>query len=203
MLAVEDHFLEGDKSKYLSSAGKPSLCSRVKIVDEHDNNLAPDEIGEICVRGEHIMMGYWKNPELTAKVLKGGWYHTGDMGFMDKDGYIYMTDRKADMIISGGENIYPKEVEDVIYTHPAVRECTVVSSPSEGWGEIVRAVVVLKPGMSATEKEIIDHCKTTLAGYKCPKAVSFWDDLPKTIVGKIMKKEIKHMFWEGKDRMIS
>jgi long-chain acyl-CoA synthetase len=203
MLAVEDHFLEGDKSKYLSSAGKPSLCSRVKIVDEHDNNLAPDEIGEICVRGEHIMMGYWKNPELTAKVLKGGWYHTGDMGFMDKDGYIYMTDRKADMIISGGENIYPKEVEDVIYTHPAVRECTVVSSPSEGWGEIVRAVVVLKPGMSATEQEVIDHCKTTLAGYKCPKAVSFWDDLPKTIVGKIMKKEIKQKFWDGKDRMIS
>jgi acyl-CoA synthetase (AMP-forming)/AMP-acid ligase II len=203
MLAMEDHFLDGNKSKYLSSAGKPSLCSQVKIVDEDDNTLGPGENGEICAKGKHIMMGYWKNPTLTAEVLKGGWYHTGDMGFMDENGYIFMTDRKADMIISGGENVYPKEVEEVIYTHPAVRECTVVSSPSEGWGEIVHAVVVLKPGAQATEQEIIDHCRKTLAGYKCPKAVSFWDDLPKTIVGKIMKKEIKQKFWEGKDRMIS
>ena len=203
MLAAEDHFLEGEKSKYLSSAGKPGINAQVKIVDEEDNTLRPGEIGEICVKGKHIMMGYWKNPKLTAEVLKGGWYHTGDMGYIDDDGYIFMTDRKADMIISGGENVYPKEVEDVIYAHPAVKECSVVSSPSEGWGEIVRAVVVLKPGAQATEQDIIDHCKKTLAGYKCPKAVSFWDDLPKTIVGKILKKDIKKKFWEGKDRMIS
>jgi long-chain acyl-CoA synthetase len=203
ILAVEDHSLEGDRAKYLSSAGKPSICSRVKIVDENDNTLGPGEAGEICAKGEHIMQGYWKNPKLTAEVLKGGWYHTGDMGLMDKDGFIYMSDRKADMIISGGENVYPKEVEDVLYTHPAVKECAVVSSPSQGWGEIVQAVVVLKPGLSVSEKEIIDHCKKTLAGYKCPKEVSFWEDLPKTIVGKIMKKEIKKKFWEGKDRMIS
>jgi len=203
MLAVEDHFLEGEKSKYLYSAGKPGICARVKIVDEEDNTLAPNEIGEICVRGEHIMKGYWKNTKLTAEVLKGGWYHTGDMGYMDREGYIFMTDRKADMIISGGENVYPKEVEDVIYGHPAVKECSVVSSPSEAWGEIVHAVVVLKSGVEVTEQEIIDHCKKTLAGYKCPKAISFWADLPKTVVGKIMKKEIKQKFWEGKDRMIS
>jgi acyl-CoA synthetase (AMP-forming)/AMP-acid ligase II len=172
-------------------------------VDDDDNPLGPGEKGEICARGKHIMLGYWKNSELTARVLKGGWYHTGDMGFMDEDGYIYMTDRKADMIISGGENVYPKEVEDVIYGHPAVKECTVVSSPSEKWGEIVQAVVVLRPGAAATEEEIIEHCKKTLAGYKCPKAVVFWDDIPKTIVGKIMKKEIKQKFWEGKGRMIS
>ena len=147
--------------------------------------------------------GYWKNPEFTAEVLRGGWLHMGDMGYMDEDGYVYMTDRKADMIISGGENVYPKEVEDVIYAHPAVKECSVVSSPSEGWGEIVHAVVVLKPGARAAEKDIIDHCKKTLAGYKCPKAVSFWNDLPKSIIGKIMKKEIKQKFWEGKARMIS
>lgn len=203
ILVPEDHFLEGEKSKYLSSAGKPGINARIKIVDEDDNTLAPGEIGEICVKGKHIMMGYWKNPKLTAEVLRGGWYHTGDMGYVDRDGYVFMTDRKADMIISGGENVYPKEVEDVIYTHPSVRECSVVSSPSGGWGEIVRAVVVLKPGAQATEQDIIDHCKKTLAGYKCPKAVSFWADLPKTVVGKILKKEIKKKFWEGKERMIS
>ena len=172
-------------------------------MDENDNTLAPGEIGEICAKGKHIMMGYWKNPKLTAEVLNGGWYHTGDIGYMDEDGFIYMTDRKADMIISGGENVYPAEVENVIYQHPAVLECSVVSAPERRWGEIVQAVVVLKPGAKGTEEEIIDHCKKTLAGYKCPKAVAFWDDLPKTIVGKIMKKDIKEKFWEGKDRMIS
>jgi long-chain acyl-CoA synthetase len=201
-LEEDDHFLEGDKVKYLSSAGKPATFSRVKIVDERDNPVGRGEIGEICVRGAHVMKGYWKNPALTAEVLKGGWYHTGDMGYMDRDGYLYLTDRKADVIISGGENVYPKEVEDVIYTHPAVRECAVVSSPAERWGEIVHAVVVLKDGYSATQQEIIDHCKQTLAGYKCPKAVSFWGGLPKTIIGKITKKEVKRTFWDGKERMI-
>lgn len=131
------------------------------------------------------MMGYWKNSKLTAEVLKGGWYHTGDMGYVDEEGYIFMTDRKADMIISGGENVYPKEVEDVIYGHPAVKECTVVSSPDAKWGEVVQAVVVLHPGKQATQEEIIEHCKKNLAGYKCPKGVAFWNDIPKTVVGKI------------------
>ncbi|MGD0275422.1 MAG: long-chain-fatty-acid--CoA ligase [Syntrophales bacterium] len=203
MLDWLDHHLDGEKSKYLASAGKPAPCSLVKIVDEDDRTLGPGEKGEICAKGKHIMMGYWKNPKLTNEVLKGSWYHTGDMGYMDKDGFIYMTDRKADMIISGGENVYPKEVEDVIYQHPAVKECTVVSSPSEKWGEIVQAVVVLKLGKTVTEEEIMEHCKKTLAGYKCPKAVAFWEDIPKTIIGKIMKKEVKQKFWEGKDRMIS
>ena len=203
MLDESEHHLEGEAAKYLASAGKPAPFSRVKIVDEHDVTIGPDTIGEICVRGAHVMKGYWKNPTLTAEVLRGGWYHTGDMGYVDRDGYIYLTDRKADMIISGGENVYPKEVEDVIYTHPAVKECAVVSAPAEGWGEVVHAVVVLKDGQSATEQEIIDRCKETLAGYKCPKAVSFWGDLPKTIIGKITKKEIKRTFWAGRERMIS
>ena len=203
MLDRRDHYLEGDKSRYLSSAGKPASWSYVKIVDENDNALGPNEKGEICVRGRHIMMGYWKNPKLTDEVMKGGWYHTGDMGYLDEDGYIYMTDRKADMIISGGENVYPKEVEEVIYRHPAVKECTVISSPNEKWGEIVQAVVVLKPDAKASEEDIMEHCKKVLAGYKCPKAVAFWNELPKTVVGKIMKKEIKSKFWAGKDRLIS
>jgi long-chain acyl-CoA synthetase len=198
-----DHHLVGPKAKYLASAGKPMSTSRVKIVDEEDRTLRPNEYGEICAKGKHIMMGYWKNPKLTAEVLKGGWYHTGDMGYMDEEGYVFMTDRKADMIISGGENVYPKEVEDIIYQHPAVKECTVVSAPDAKWGEVVQAVVVLKSGQQATAEEIIEHCKKNLAGYKCPKGVAFWDDIPKTVVGKIMKKEAKKMFWEGKDRMIS
>jgi long-chain acyl-CoA synthetase len=203
-LSWKDHHLDGPLSKYLVSAGKPMPNSRVKIVDENDKTLGPGEYGEICAKGKHIMMGYWKNPKLTEAVLKGGWYHTGDMGYMDEDGYIFMTDRKADMIISGGENVYPKEVEDIIYQHPAVKECTVVSAPDAKWGEVVQAVVVLRPGKQATAEEIIEHCKkNNLAGYKCPKAVAFWADIPKTIVGKIVKKDVKKKFWEGKDRMIS
>jgi acyl-CoA synthetase (AMP-forming)/AMP-acid ligase II len=135
--------------------------------------------------------------------MKGGWYHTSDIGYLDKDGYLFLTDRKADMIISGGENVYPAEVENVIYQHPAVFECSVVSAPDPKWGEIVQAVVVLKPGEKVTEQEIIEHCKKTLAGYKCPKAVAFWEAIPKTVVGKIIKKDIKAKFWGGKDRMVS
>ncbi|PKL38198.1 MAG: hypothetical protein CVV44_13610 [Spirochaetae bacterium HGW-Spirochaetae-1] len=203
MLAMEDHFLQGPKSKYLVSAGKPSPCSRIKIVDDKNNILKPGEMGEICAKGKHIMMGYWKNEEANRSSLIDGWYHTGDIGYIDRDGYIFMTDRKADMIISGGENVYPGEVENVIYQHPSVSECSVVSAPDAKWGEIVQAVVVLKPGAKATEEEIIDHCRNTLAGYKCPKAVAFWDSIPKTIIGKIIKKEIKAKFWKGKERVIS
>ena len=202
MLAPEDHYLEGPKSKYLVSAGKASPCSRVKVVDSEDKTVPPGERGEICAKGKHIMTGYWKNPEANANALVDGWYHTGDVGYIDEDGFIYMTDRKADMIISGGENVYPAEVENVIYQHPAVFECSVVSAPDPKWGEIVQAVVVLKKGEKATEEEIIEHCKKSLAGYKCPKAVAFWEAIPKTVVGKIIKKDIKAKFWQGKDRTI-
>ena len=203
MLSWDDHHLQGPKTKYLTSAGKAAPCSRIKIVDENDNPVPTGEIGEICVRGKHVMLGYWKNPKLTAEVLRGGWLHMGDMGYMDADSYVYMTDRKADMIISGGENVYPKEVEDIIYRHPAVQECSVVSAPDAKWGEIVQAVVVLKPGQQTTEQDIIEHCKAGLAGYKCPKAVAFWDAIPKTIVGKIEKKKIKESFWQGHKRTIN
>jgi acyl-CoA synthetase (AMP-forming)/AMP-acid ligase II len=202
-LSWRDHHLKGPKAKYLASAGKPFSSSRVKIVGDRDQTLAPGEYGEICAKGKYVMMGYWKNPKLTEEVLKGGWYHTGDMGYMDEEGYIFLTDRKADMIITGGENVYPKEVEDVIYRHPAVRECTVVSAPDAKWGEVVQAVVVLQPGKQATAEEIIEHCKKDLAGYKCPKAVAFWADIPKTVVGKIIKKDVKAKFWEGKEKKIN
>ena len=183
-------------SRLLSSVGKVGLFVDVKIVDEDDAELPVGEVGEIAIRGKNIMMGYWKNPELTAKALKGGWLHTGDMGMMDEEGYLFLSDRKADMIITGGENVYPAETEDVLYAHPAVRECAVVAAPDEKWGERVQAVVVLKEGFSVTEDELIKHCKNKLAGYKCPKTIEFWDELPKTPVGKILRRDVKKRFWE-------
>lgn len=201
-LSPEDHVLEGEKSRLLSSAGKPSISVDVRIVDENNQTLSANETGEICIKGKCMMMGYWKNPELTAKAIRDGWYFTGDMGYMDDDGYLFLVDRKADMIVTGGENVYPKETEDVLYQHPAVAMAAVVSAPDEKWGERVQAVVVLKPDMSASEEELIAHCKEKLAGYKCPKAVSFKDSLPTTPVGKILRKDIKKEFWEGRERSI-
>jgi fatty-acyl-CoA synthase len=130
---------------------------------------------------------------LTARALHGGWYHTADLGYLDEQGILFLTDRKSDMIITGGENVYPKEVEDVLYTHPAVRECSVVATPSRSWGEIVHAAVVLAPDSTVTADDLIAHCKSTLAGYKCPRAVTFLEFLPKTAVGKISKKDIKEL----------
>jgi acyl-CoA synthetase (AMP-forming)/AMP-acid ligase II len=201
-LMPDDHILEGPRSRLLSSAGKPSMVAEVKIVDENGNEVKRKEVGEIIAKGKHVMMGYWNMPDLTKDALKDGWYHTGDMAYMDEEGFIFIVDRKADMIISGGENVYPKETEDVLYEHPAVMECAVVSAPDEKWGERVQAVVVLKAGMTATEKEIIEHCKGKLAGYKCPKTVEFWDSIPKTPIGKILRKDVKKHFWKGHDRMI-
>lgn len=197
-----DHVVEGERSRLLASAGREAACAEIKVVDEQDRALNPNEIGEIAVRGRHVMMGYWKNPELTAKVLRNGWYHTGDMGFLDDEGYLFMVDRKADMIVTGGENVYPKETEDVLYQHPAVLECAVVSAPDPKWGERVQAAVVLKSDQSATEEELISFCKNRLAGYKCPKAIEFWEALPKTPVQKILRKEVKKTFWKGHERAI-
>jgi len=203
VLFKEDHVLEGPKAKLLTSVGKVGLPVEAQVVDENDTPLKPGEVGEIAIRGKNVMMGYWKNPELTTVALRGGWLHTGDMGMIDEDGYIYLMDRKADMIITGGENVYPQEVENVLYGHPAIKECAVVSAPDDRWGERVQAVVVLKTGQIVTEEELIKHCKNKLAGYKCPKKIEFWDELPKTSVGKILRKEVKKHFWEDEVRSIS
>ena len=158
MLDAGDHHLDGEDSRLLASAGKAALCSEIKVVDATDDGRT-GQIGEVCARGKHIMTGYWKNPELTATALKGGWYHTGDLGYLDELGYLFLTDRKSDMIISGGENIYPTEVENVIYTHPAVLECSVVATPDERWGEIVHAVIVVRNGPQLSSEEIIGYCR--------------------------------------------
>jgi len=193
MFAADDHHLTGPDADLLASAGKPAVCSQVKIVDDADERLGPGRIGEVCARGKHIMTGYWKNPELTGKALQGGWYHTGDLGYLDERGYLFLTDRKADMIITGGENVYPTEVENVLYTHPAVLECSVVGVPNQRWIEIVHAVVVPRDNVEVSAEEIIEHCHRSLAGYKCPKKVTFVSALPQTAIGKISRKAIKDM----------
>jgi long-chain acyl-CoA synthetase len=203
VLFKEDHVLEGPKAKLLSSAGKVGLPVEARIVDENDTPLKPGEVGEIEIRGKNIMMGYWKNPEFTATTLREGWLHTGDMGMIEEDGYIYLVDRKADMIITGGENVYPKETEDVLYAHPAIKECAVVSAPDDRWGKRIQTVVVLKAGQTVTEEELISHCKSKLAGYKCPKKIEFWDELPKTPIGKILRKDVKKHFWKSRERGIN
>jgi acyl-CoA synthetase (AMP-forming)/AMP-acid ligase II len=202
-LLKEDHVLDGEHSRLLSSAGKPGVSVDVRVKDVAGNELPPGEIGEIVIRGKCLMMGYWKNPELTARTIRNGWYYTGDVGFMDAAGYLFLVDRKADMIVTGGENVYPKEVEDVLYQHQAVAMAAVVSAPDEKWGERVQAVVVLKPDQSTTEAELIAHCKQRLAGYKCPKAIEFSDKLPTTPVGKILRKDVKKKYWEGRERSIA
>ena len=202
ILFQQDHVLEGERSRLLASAGRASMSVDVRVFGNDDRSLSVGEVGEIVIRGKCVMMGYWNNPQLTDSTLRGGWYHTGDMGYIDEEGYLFLVDRKADMIVTGGENVYPKETEDVLYQHPAVAMAAVVSAPDEKWGERIQAVVVLKPDQQITEEELIVHCKERLAGYKCPKSVEFWSQIPTTPVGKIIRKDVKKKFWEGHDRYI-
>ncbi len=204
ILEKEDHNIEGSAKeiKRLESVGKPPGEGELRIVDGQGHDVPVGEVGEIIARSDRIMKEYWKLPKETAETIKGGWLYTGDMGRMDEDGYIYIVDRKKDMIISGGENIYSREVEEVLYTHPAVQEAAVMGVPDEKWGESVKAVIVLREGMTATEDEIINFCKERLASYKKPKSVEFWDSLPMTGSGKIMKNEIRDRYWKGYEKKV-
>jgi acyl-CoA synthetase (AMP-forming)/AMP-acid ligase II len=203
-LSKEDHVTGGDprKEARLASAGRPAFECEVRIVDDAGNDVAPGEVGEIVVRGPNVMAGYWRAPDLTAETLVDGWLHTRDMGRVDGQGYLYLVDRKSDMIISGGFNIYPSEVENVLYTHPAVYEAAVVPVPDEKYGEAVKAVVVLRPGAEAGEADLIAHCRANLASYKKPQSVDFVDELPKSPVGKILRRAVREPYWAGKDRRV-
>lgn len=204
LLRPEDHILDGTEEQVarLASSGRPVLDYEVRIVREDGGDVAVDEVGEILVRSEAAMDGYWDLPKETAETLRDGWIHTGDFGRFDAAGYIYIVDRKNDMIISGGKNIYPRELEEVIYTHPAVLDVAVIGVPDDYWGEAVKAIVVLREGMEATEEEIIALCKENLASYKKPKSVEFRKELPRTTTGKIRKKDIREEYWKGKDRKV-
>jgi acyl-CoA synthetase (AMP-forming)/AMP-acid ligase II len=186
----------------LASAGREVTGVRVRVVDESDRDVSAGQMGEIVVRSDLVMRGYWQKPEATAEALRGGWLHTGDIGSLDEDGYLYITDRKKDMIISGGSNIYPREIEEVICTHPAVAEVAVVGVPDPKWGESVKALVVPRPATSLTEAEIIEHCKRHLASYKKPHSVEFIPELPKNAYGKILKRELRDRLWAGRERRV-
>lgn len=186
------------------SAGQPMLTVEVKIVDEQDNELPTGEVGEIAARGPNIMRGYWNKPEETAYALRGGWMHTGDMGYLDEDGFLYIVDRLKDMIISGGENVYSVEVEAALYQHPAVAVCAVIGIPDPKWGETIHAIVVPREGQSITVQEIIDHCHSRIAGYKCPRSIEIrHEPLPMNGAGKILKRELRAPYWVGQSRTVN
>ncbi|MFZ5511860.1 MAG: long-chain-fatty-acid--CoA ligase [Pseudomonadota bacterium] len=197
------HTAEGRKAGKLRSAGRASYCTELRIVDAQGKEVPRGTVGEVVVRGSHVMQGYWNKPEQTAAAIRDGWMHTGDGAYMDEDGFIFIADRLKDMIISGGENVYSAEVENAIAQHPAVAACAVIGIPSAEWGESVHAVVVLKPGAAATAGDLIAHCKTLIAGYKCPRSVEFRDALPLSGAGKILKTELRKPFWEGRERQVS
>lgn len=171
--------------------GRPAVGALIRVIDERGADVAPGEIGEIILGGEQVMVGYWNDAQATAETLRDGWCYSGDLARVDAEGYVYIVDRKKEMIISGGYNVYPREVEDAIYRHPAVRECAVVGTPDPHWGETVVAVVSLKPGSKVEPDAIAAHCAEFVAGYKKPRRVVMVDELPKTAVGKIDKKAIR------------
>jgi len=173
----------------------------VKIVDDQDREVPRGEVGELICRGPNIMKGYYKDSQATREALRGGWLHTGDLAQMDEEGFIYMVDRKKDMVVSGGENIYPREVEEVLYHHPKVQEVAVIGVPDPVWGESVKAIVVLKKGETMKEEEVIDYCKNYLASYKKPRSVEFAEDLPRNPSGKVLKTVLreKYLNWKGEE----
>ncbi|MCY1331059.1 Long-chain-fatty-acid--CoA ligase [compost metagenome] len=199
----ENHSAEAIASGRVRSAGRPLIGVNVRVVDEDGNEVPRGTVGEVIARGPNVMLGYWNRAEETAETLRDGWLHTGDGGYMDEDGYLYIVDRIKDMIVTGGENVYSAEVESALAGHPAVAACAVIGIPSDRWGEAVHAAVVLKPGQQAGETEIIEHCRKFIAGYKCPKSVEFMAALPMSGAGKILKRDLRAPYWKDKTRAVN
>ncbi len=191
-----------EEQEVLGSCGQPSIGVHARIVDDENNDVAPRAVGEIIVQSDSIMVEYLHKPEDTREAIIDGWLHTGDLGYYDEKGFIYIVDRKKDMIVSGGENVYPREVEEVLYQHPAIAEVSVIGIPDPVWVERVHAVAVLKANASAEEKELITFCKEHMASYKAPKSVEFVDALPKNPQGKILKRELRERYWAGEKRRV-
>jgi fatty-acyl-CoA synthase len=184
-----------------ASTGHAIPGVEIRVVDPDDNDVPRDgkSIGEIVARSDGVMAGYWKQPEATAQVMRNGWFHTGDMATIDEDGYTLIVDRKKDIIVSGGENISSLEVEKALLAHPGIYEVAVIPVPDERWGEVPKALVVMKPGVTATEAEVMEFCRGNLTHYKCPRTVEFLDTLPRTGTGKVLKKELRKKYWSGSE----
>jgi long-chain acyl-CoA synthetase len=182
-----------DERRRAGSCGLP-IGNEMKVVDDDDREVPDGELGEIVLRGENVLKGYFKDPEATERAFRGGWFHTGDVGYRDQDGFFFIVDRKSDMIIRGGENIYPREIDEVLYQHPAVAAAATIGVPDPLYGEEVAAFIVLKNGAHVTEQELVDSCQSKLADYKCPKTIRFVRDIPKGPTGKLLKRELAKQF---------
>jgi acyl-CoA synthetase (AMP-forming)/AMP-acid ligase II len=191
------------KPELLLSAGRAMVGTEVRIVDANDQPVPVGEVGEVVARGPQMMRGYWNLEDASREALRGGWMHTGDAGRMDADGYLYISDRVKDMIVSGGENVYPREVEEVLFQHEAIADVAVIGVPDDKWGETVKAIVVLREGAVADADAILAHCHGQLAGYKRPRSVDFVAELPRNPSGKVLKRELREPYWAGHTRRVS
>ena len=200
-LPPEDHDLAG--TPRMRSCGKALPGVEIRVVDASDQDVPAGQVGEILLRTPSIMKGYWNQPAETEKAMRGGWYHSGDAGYLDAEGYLYIHDRVKDMIVSGGENIYPAEIENALFGHPAIADVAVIGVPDERWGEAVKAVVVLKPGASLDAGDLIAWSRERIAGFKTPRSVDFVEALPRNPSGKLLKREIRAPFWAGRDRQVN
>ncbi len=199
-LAPEDHAADRNK---LRSCGKPVDGSMVKIIDTEGNTLPIGEVGEILLQSDWLLKSYWKKPEETEEVKAGGWYHTGDAASLDEEGFLYIKDRVKDMIITGGENVFPAEVENALHSHADITDVAVIGIPDDKWGEAIKAVVVLKPGANFSEADIIDYARTRIAAFKAPKSIDFIDELPRNPSGKILRRELRAPYWDAVGRQVS
>jgi long-chain acyl-CoA synthetase len=201
VLAHEEHRIGGD---LLRSAGRAVTGVQLSIQNEDGVPVAQGETGEVCARAGNFMREYWKKPEATEEAFRGGWYHSGDAGYLDEKGYLYLVDRVKDMIVTGGENVYSVEVENAIASHPAVGQVAVIGIPSEKWGEAVHAIVVPRDGATVTEAEIIEHARQAIAGYKVPKSVAIrTEPLPLSGAMKVLKRDLRAPYWEGHERAVN
>jgi long-chain acyl-CoA synthetase len=185
------------------SCGRPMFGGRVRIVDAEGKDLPPREIGEILYQGESLMAGYWQREKETAHAIRDGWLHSGDAGFLDEEGFIFLKDRVKDMIVSGGENVYPAEIEAVLMGHPEVLECAVIGVPDTKWGETVKAVVVRRTGTNLSETVLIEWSRDKLAGFKRPRSVDFMETLPRNASGKLLKRTLREPYWAGYARRVN
>lgn len=204
VLSADYHVLEGPKAGKLRSAGRATRVCEIKVVDANMQELPRGDVGQIAVKGPTTMLGYWNKPEVTAETIRDGWLLTGDAGYMDEDGFIFLMDRVKDMIVSGGENVYSAEVENALGQHPAVATSAVIGIPSEQWGESVHALVILHPGAEISAQALKKHCHTLIAGYKCPHSIEFrTTPFPLSGANKVLKTELRKPYWEGQERQIS